>query len=243
MSKRIFISYRRDDSGGYAIALHAELEKYFGKENVFFDVGGSIRPGENFDSKIKKAVKSSDVLLALIGKSWLSISDGDGRRRLDNPKDYVNIEIATALKNKILIIPILIKDTKMPTETALPSNLRTICKCQAIEIRHSHFKPDAETLLLNLGIVMNKIGQTVSRGEDELTVLEVKNISCQNCGTTRDPDLQNPCPLCGSRNYFFVGYTYPNEIRNAIVILLILIVVALVAGVLYLIINTFKILH
>ncbi len=245
MRKNIFISYRRDDVGGYAIALHAELEKYFGKESVFFDVGGSIKPGENFDAVIRDSLKSCGVLLALIGKNWLSISDGDGRRRLDNPKDYVNIEIATALKHKILVIPVLINDAKMPTESALPDNLRNLCKCQALEIRHSQFKSDAENLMFHLGIgkVMDKIGETVSstRAMNEAIVIEEgRQLRCPNCGTPRDINLDLPCSLCGSRKYYLIGYIYPREAKIISVIILLVLLLAITSGVIYIIITNLR---
>lgn len=246
MTKRIFISYRRDDSGGYAIALYAQLERFFGKGNVFFDVGDSIKPGTDFDQEIKKAVKDSDVLLALIGKNWLSISDSDGRRRVDNPKDYVNIEISTALKNKVLVIPVLLNETKMPSDTALPDNLKVLSKCQAVEIRHSHFNPDSEQLMFNLGVgkVMSKIGETLPEQEGvysaQSNLLEVRNINCPNCRTLRDSNLKLPCPLCGSRSYFSIGYIYPHEAKVAILALWLIPLMAILSGVLYMIITSLK---
>ncbi len=86
MSK-IFISYRRDDAGGYAHAVCSQLGQHFSKDRVFMDVD-SIEPGVDFVGVIEKAVGECDVLLALIGKRWASVGE-DGKSRLDDPQDFV----------------------------------------------------------------------------------------------------------------------------------------------------------
>ena len=92
----IFISYRRDDSGPYAGRLRDALTHHFGAEQVFRDID-SVDPGERFPRLIEQEVGSCDALLALIGPKWLAITDAAGRRRLDDPDDFVRLEIATAL--------------------------------------------------------------------------------------------------------------------------------------------------
>ena len=82
----IFISYRREDSGPYAGRLRDVLSHHFGAEQVFRDID-SVDPGERFPRLIEQEVGSCDALLALIGPTWQSITDGAGRRRLDNPED------------------------------------------------------------------------------------------------------------------------------------------------------------
>jgi hypothetical protein len=92
---RIFLNYRRDDTLQYAERLYESLSSQFGAANVFRDVA-SIQPGENFPAAIERAIASSDVMLALIGRKWLTISD-KGRRRLSAKEDYVRLEIEIAL--------------------------------------------------------------------------------------------------------------------------------------------------
>src|SRR6478672_4528343 len=107
----IFISYRREDSGPYAGRLRDALSHHFGAEQVFRDID-RINPGERFPRVIEQEVGSCDALLALIGPTWLAVRDEAARRRLDNPEDYVRLEIATALaRSNVLVIPVLIGPT------------------------------------------------------------------------------------------------------------------------------------
>jgi hypothetical protein len=117
---RIFISYRRDDSAGYAGRLYDRLAAHFEPENVFMDID-AIEPGLDFVEVIEQAVGSCDVLIALIGKQWLAIKDGQGRRRLENPEDFVRLEIKTALDRNIRVIPALVGGAAMPNS----ANCRT----------------------------------------------------------------------------------------------------------------------
>src|SRR5215216_5892223 len=93
----IFISYRRDDSAGYAGRLHESLADRFGPDQIFRDVD-TLKPGEDFIEAIEQRVARSTVFLALIGRDWLSTRDASGHRRLDVPNDYVRVEIAAALR-------------------------------------------------------------------------------------------------------------------------------------------------
>ena len=113
MPGRIFISYRRQETRWPARQLYDVLVEQFPAEQVFKDVD-SIEPGEDFVERITAAVSSCDVLLALIGEQWLTITDENGQRRLDDPRDYVRVEIETALTRKIRVIPILVDDARMP---------------------------------------------------------------------------------------------------------------------------------
>src|SRR5215204_5337453 len=114
---KIFISYRRDD-GGHAGRLQARLAREFGEDAVFFDLN-TIEPGERFADKIREAAASSHVLLAVIGPRWLA-PEADGKRRLDDPEDYVRAEIASALKQGVRVIPVLVQDAPVPRAEDLP---------------------------------------------------------------------------------------------------------------------------
>jgi hypothetical protein len=104
---RIFLCYRRDDSGGYAGRLYDRLGQRFGHDNLFMDID-TIAPGLDFVEAIEKAVGTCDVLLAVIGRQWLTSTDSQGQRRLDNPEDFVRLEIVTALVRQIRVIPVLV---------------------------------------------------------------------------------------------------------------------------------------
>jgi len=135
---RIFISYRRQETAWPAGRLYDVLVEHFPSEQVFKDVD-SIEPGEDFIERITAAVSSCDVLLALIGPDWLTITDEEGRRRLDNPGDYVRLEIETALQRKIRVIPILVDPARMPRADQLPPTLAPLARRNAVEINPLSF--------------------------------------------------------------------------------------------------------
>ena len=122
--RKLFISYRRDDSPGLAGRIYDRLEDHFGSDAVFMDVD-SIPYGVDFRQYLTDAVGQCDVLLAVIAERWLSIKQG-GKRRLDDPDDFVRIEIETALARGIPVIPVLIGATPMPNEEELPTDLRPL---------------------------------------------------------------------------------------------------------------------
>jgi hypothetical protein len=130
---RIFISYRRQETAWPAGRLYDVLAEHFRAEQVFKDVD-NIEPGDDFVERISAAVGSCDVLLALIGREWLTITDENHQRRLDNPEDYVRLEIETALTRNIRVIPILIDDARMPRANELPPTLAPLVRRNAVEI-------------------------------------------------------------------------------------------------------------
>ena len=70
----IFISYRREDTSGYAGRLYDQVSAHFGDDHVFMDVA-DLEPGSDFVETIEKKVSTCDALIALIGKNWLTIKD------------------------------------------------------------------------------------------------------------------------------------------------------------------------
>jgi hypothetical protein len=129
----VFISYRRDDSGGYAGRLYDALVAHFGRDLIFIDID-SIRAGENFVDVIDKRIAACSVVVVLIGKSWLKSVDDRGNRRLDDPHDFVRLEAASALAQKIPVIPVLVGGAKMPRPDDLPEPLKSLAHLNAIEI-------------------------------------------------------------------------------------------------------------
>src|SRR5512139_2316322 len=121
---QIFISYRRDDSSGYARALYDRLVQHFSKERVFMDVD-AIEPGLPFDEAIKRALDQCEVLLVVIGKRWMDKQEGVGLR-INDPKDFVRLEIAAGLSRNIRVVPVLLEGASMPTEDELPEPLRDL---------------------------------------------------------------------------------------------------------------------
>jgi hypothetical protein len=107
----------------------------------------TIKPGVDFVHAIETSVGSCDVLVAVIGKRWLTASDEEGKRRLDDPEDLVRLEIATALKRRIQVIPVLVDGASMPQSSDLPENLNALVRRSALEVSNSRFKADAERLM------------------------------------------------------------------------------------------------
>lgn len=149
----IFISYRREDSAGHAGRLFDRLQERFGKDHVFMDVAG-IEPGVDFVEAIDSAVGSCDALIVVIGRKWLTCTDAAGNRRLDDPKDFIRLETATALRRGIRVIPVLIQDTAMPTEKDLPEDIVKLARRQGIEISDGHWGSDTEALIETLTKVL-----------------------------------------------------------------------------------------
>jgi hypothetical protein len=138
---RVFISYRREETAYPAGWLFDRLADRFGRGQIFKDID-SIRLGDDFVEVITTAVGSCDVLLALIGDRWLTITDEKGRARLDNPDDFVRLEIEAALTRNVRVIPILVEGARMPRPDQLPPSLAKLAHRHALELSPSRFEFD-----------------------------------------------------------------------------------------------------
>jgi hypothetical protein len=147
--RRIFISYRREDAEMAANWLADELGQKFGRAMVFIDVH-SIKPGTNFVDSISEALGSSAVVLVVIGSAWTNATDRSGRRRLDDPRDYVHLEVETALSGNTWVVPVLIDNTPMPRPEELPDRLSGLALRNAKAIRTRHFKWDVQELIADI---------------------------------------------------------------------------------------------
>jgi hypothetical protein len=142
----IFLSYRRSDTGGYAGRLTDALEKRFGKDSVFQDIE-AITPGSNFEKVIDTAVARCDVLLVLIGDTWSTERGEKSHLRLDDPHDFLRLEVASALRAKKRVLPVLVEGAKMPSASALPSDLRELTAHQALELSDNRWDYDVDRLV------------------------------------------------------------------------------------------------
>ena len=154
----IFISYRREDAAYPAGWLFERLASHFGPR-IFKDVD-SIQLGDDFVEKINSAVESCVVMLAVIGKKWLSVTNSEGRRRLDDPADFVRLEIEVALVRNIRVIPVLVDGARMPHAAELPSTLEKLARRQALELSSHHFNADASRLLRVLDPILTGTNQS-----------------------------------------------------------------------------------
>jgi hypothetical protein len=142
----VFISYRRELDAGWAPWLYDKLSDHFGGDRIFMDLD-SIAAGDDFVEVITHSVASCRVLIALIGKGWIGALDARGRRRLDDPGDFVRLEIESALRHGIRVIPLLIDGATMPPRTELPPALAPIAHRQALTLSGTHRRYDAEHLV------------------------------------------------------------------------------------------------
>jgi TIR domain len=142
----VFICYRREDSAGFARLIYDRLTSKLGRDGVFFDVD-NIAPGLDFVDILSERVGKCDALIAVIGKNWASSADVHDRRRLDDPNDFVRIEIEAALARKVRVIPVLVDGAPMPRpagqpqETDAPTRYRDFSYPLRFRRRKAH--PDA----------------------------------------------------------------------------------------------------
>ena len=142
---KVFISYRRDDSAGHTGRIYDSVAARFGEAQIFMDVD-HIEPGQDFVQVIEDAVSSCNVLIAIIGRDWVTIR-GRTTRRLDDPQDFVRLEIGTALKQNILVIPVLVQEASMPRKQDLPDDLTGLVRRNALAISDLRWRHDVDRLI------------------------------------------------------------------------------------------------
>ena len=155
MSRKVFISYRRGEDSGYAGRLFDTLLDAFDPDRVFMDVD-NIEPGMDFFAVLEEKVAQSDVMLAVIGKRWADAVDAKGNRRLENPKDFVRIEIEAALNQNKRVIPVLVGDAEMPPAEDLPEGLQALARRQALRVTHERYRSDVEGLIRALKRILDR---------------------------------------------------------------------------------------
>jgi TIR domain len=157
----IFISYRRQDTAAYAGRIYDRLSAKYGEDNVFMDID-RIEPGQDFIDAINHSVAEAGVLLVLIGREWMKMTDKSGVSRLNNPEDFVRLEILAGLEQKTVIIPVLLGDAEMPSAQALPAPLQPFARRNAIEISDSRFHSDVDRLIEAIEKIFNPQRAAVS---------------------------------------------------------------------------------
>jgi hypothetical protein len=144
---QIFVSYRRDDSADVTGRVCDRLEARFGADGVFKDVT-SIPIGSDFRTVLLQAVEEASVILVVIGRQWVQMRDGAGRRRLDDPRDFVRIEVEAALARDVPVVPILVHQAMMPSESDLPGSMSELAYRHGTDIRADpHFTDDVNQLI------------------------------------------------------------------------------------------------
>jgi hypothetical protein len=142
----IFVSYRRDDAEGEAGRLADDLSEIFQENSVFMDVN-AIQPGRDFRKAIDESIHQCSVLLAILGPGWLDSRDASGHRRLEDPSDFLRLEVASALQRDIPVIPVLVRGAKMPRAEQLSGDLEELAYRNAVELTHARWKSDVQVLV------------------------------------------------------------------------------------------------
>jgi dipeptidyl aminopeptidase/acylaminoacyl peptidase len=159
----IFLSYRREDAAPYARLLQYQLSERFPDARVFMDLD-SIEAGLDFAEVIRDAVDSCAVLVALIGRQWATLADEEGRRRIDDPDDYVRFEVQTALKRSVRVIPVLVDDARPLRQQQLPAELHKLARLNALELSYRRYQYDSGRLLDLIQRVLAAVGGAAEAG-------------------------------------------------------------------------------
>jgi hypothetical protein len=146
MAGKIFINYRRNDDAGYTQALYQLLQREFGSADLFMDVEGSIRPGDDFVEVLNTQVGACDVMLAIIGPRWRQLLAD----RVSDPVDFVAIEIRAAFDMGKRVIPVLVGGASMPRAEDLPEAIQLLARRHAVHLRHDRFNTDCQDLVTEL---------------------------------------------------------------------------------------------
>ena len=154
-SRGIFLSYRREDATPYARLLQYLLSERIPDARVFMDLD-SIEPGLDFAEVIREAIESCTVLVALIERQWATLTDAEGRRRLDNPDDFVRFEVQAALERGVRVIPVLIDGARRFSRSNCPPSCKSspgsmlLSRATALNAAQ-HLLDEQEALTLDIG--------------------------------------------------------------------------------------------
>ena len=213
--RRIFISYRRGPTTIYAGRLFDSLCARVGDNEVFMDID-AIEPGADFVDHIEREVGACEVQIALIGRDWLDARDAEGRRRLDDPEDWVRIELRTGLNRDIRVIPVLVQGATMPRAGELPDDLKKLARRNALEIGDVRWRYDFERLW--------QVVEKVLEGASVLKAIELSGVRNfvppppgafetgeQRPAEPQDEDEDEPCALVFVQEKPAAGPEHPVE--------------------------------
>jgi ketosteroid isomerase-like protein len=154
-ARKVFISYRREETAGHAGRLHDAIAPRFGDANVFMDV--DLAPGVDFVERVTEAVGACDVLLVVIGPNWARTTDGRGNVRLADSNDFVRLEVEIALRRPdVAVIPLLVGGAQMPAPDQLPESIRGLSRRNALELSDLRWRYDVGRLIDTLGTLLGE---------------------------------------------------------------------------------------
>jgi hypothetical protein len=161
----IMVSYRRADAQDMAGRISDHLIGKYGEKSVFFDFN-SISTGVNYRKRIEKAIRESDVIVAVVGLHWLGQTPDGKPPRLHEANDPVRVELETAMKHNKPILPLLVNGARMPNESELPDSLRELSSYNAAKVDSGQdFRMHMRRLADSIDEVLNG-----SEGQSFLTV-------------------------------------------------------------------------
>ena len=213
---RVFISYRRrGDGAGYGGRIADKLVEHFGPEQCFRDVE-DIESGVDFVETIHDAIQACDALLAVIGPDWLTQTDAGGGRRLDDPNDFVRIEVAAALGRGIRVIPVLVGGAAMPAAEELPDALAGLARRQAHELTDSRWEFDVGGLLQSVESIGVRATRSKRRQESRSPRWKIPAAVAGACGVAAlaaasIPDPSDPFPAPDLALPHEVAPAFPEE--------------------------------
>ncbi|HEX4703555.1 MAG TPA: TIR domain-containing protein [Pseudonocardiaceae bacterium] len=167
MDRGVFINYRGADSHSYGALLYTELTRHFGGEHVFLDAE-SIPAGADFVDELLGRVRSARVLLAVIGPRWLTATDPGGRRRIDDPDDWIHRELAAAFAAGVRVIPVLIEQAEMPAVADLPGDIAALSRCQYRRLRRREPVADLARIVTDLTSLDPTLAAKVGSGRSSV---------------------------------------------------------------------------
>jgi formylglycine-generating enzyme required for sulfatase activity len=155
--KGVFISYRRASAAAAARALFEDLSRRFGKNWVFMDVEG-IEPGQDFVKVLERTLNSCALMIVLIDPDWLDARDKSGSRRLDDPHDFVRMEVAAAIRRNIRLVPVMIGDAKPLAQGELPDDIGQIAWRRSLRLDFENWETSLTSLRAAIGKDLGKQG-------------------------------------------------------------------------------------
>jgi hypothetical protein len=187
---KVFVSYRRSDSQDVAGRIADRLADRFSHGDVFKDVD-SIPIGVPFPELLRNALSRTDVVLVVIGPTWATVLDDSGNRRLDNPLDFVRIEVETALGSAALVVPVFVTNAIMPDSRELPESLKPLTVLSGISVRPDpDFHRDMDRLISKLeerlGLEAQSDEKSVSNRRESLLSRFLEEVSRYRMPTVTD---------------------------------------------------------
>jgi hypothetical protein len=156
---RIFLSYRRSDCQPQANGLYDGLRRRLPDARVFMDIDG-IPAGADFEEHIRREISMCDIVLVMIGDNWLDARPGSDVRRIDEPADFVRLEVESALAHPhVDTLPVLVEDTVMPSATEMPDSIARLARLQCVELSDRRWLWDLDHLVAEVEKVARRHGK------------------------------------------------------------------------------------